>query len=82
MDNPPKHTGIEHVTVISGAFNLGMGDKFDHGKTHSLKAGDFAMMQPGTQHFAWTKEPTIVQVHGVGPWVVNYVNPQDDPRKK
>jgi hypothetical protein len=39
-------------------------------------------MQTKMNHFAWTKEETILQVHGVGPWAVNYVNPADDPRKK
>jgi len=39
-------------------------------------------MQPKTAHFAWNKEETIVQVHGVGPWGVTYVNPADDPRKQ
>jgi len=23
-----------------------------------------------------------VQFHGMGPWVINYVNPADDPRNK
>lgn len=76
------HPAIEHVTVISGAFNLGMGDKFDRSKTKPLGAGSAAIMQPKTNHFAWTKEETIIQVHGVGPWAINYVNPTDDPRKK
>jgi hypothetical protein len=73
---------IEHVTVISGTFHMGKGDKFDMGKTKALTPGGFAIMQPGTQHFAWTKEETIVQIHSVGPWGVTYVNPADDPRKK
>ena len=76
------HPGIEHVTVISGTFNMGTGDKLDPSKTMPLSAGSFAIMQPKTSHFAWTKEETIVQVHGVGPWAINYVNPADDPRKK
>lgn len=76
------HTAIEHVTVISGAFNMGIGDKVDVGKTKSLPAGSVAIMQPKTNHFAWTKEETIVQVHGIGPWTITYVNPADDPRKK
>ena len=76
------HPGIEHVTVISGTFNMGTGDKLDASKTQSLSAGSVAIMQPKTNHFAWTKEETIVQVHGVGPWAINYVNPADDPRKK
>jgi hypothetical protein len=45
-------------------------------------AGGVAIMQPKMNHFAWTKEETILQVHGVGPWAVNYVDPADDPRKK
>lgn len=76
------HPGIEHVTVISGTFNMGTGDKLDPSKTKPLSAGSVAIMQPKTNHFAWTKEETIVQVHGVGPWAINYVNPADDPRKK
>lgn len=76
------HPGVEHVTVISGTFNMGMGDKLDATKTMGLSAGSVAIMQPRTQHFAWTKDETIVQVHGVGPWGVTYVNPADDPRKK
>ncbi|HEY3245279.1 MAG TPA: cupin domain-containing protein [Phycisphaerae bacterium] len=77
-----SHPAIEHVTVISGAFNLGTGDKFDETKTKPLPAGSVAIMQPKTNHFGWMKQETIVQVHGVGPWGVTYVNPADDPRKK
>jgi hypothetical protein len=29
-----------------------------------------------------TDQETVVQVHGVGPWAINYVNPADDPRKQ
>ena len=76
------HPGIEHVTVISGTFNMGMGDQLDRAKTKALTAGGVAIMQPKTNHFAWTKEETIVQVHGMGPWGVTYVNPADDPRKQ
>ena len=65
---PHSHNGIEHVTVLSGTFNLGMGDKLDKSKTMALKAGSIAIMQPKTNHFAWTKDETIVQVHGTGPF--------------
>jgi quercetin dioxygenase-like cupin family protein len=76
------HSGIEHVTVISGTFNMGTGDKLDTKATRALGVGSIVIMQPGTRHFAWTKEETVVQVHGVGPWTVTYVNAADDPRKK
>lgn len=76
------HPAIEHATVLSGTLNMGAGDTFDKSKTKPLSAGSVSIMQPNTNHFAWTKEETVLQVHGVGPWAVNYVNPLDDPRKK
>ena len=76
------HPAIEHVTVISGTFNMGTGDKLDPSQTRPLSTGSVAIMQPKTNHFAWTKEETIIQIHGVGPWAINYVNSADDPRKK
>lgn len=76
------HPAIEHVTVISGTFNMGAGDKLDISKTKPLGAGSVAIMQPQTRHFAWTQNETVIQVHGVGPWAINYVNPADDPRRK
>jgi len=76
------HPAIEHVTVISGSLNLGMGDKLDEAKTKPLSVGSVAIMQPKTNHFGWTKEETVVQVHGIGPWGLTYVNSADDPRKK
>lgn len=79
---PHWHPPIEHATVISGTFNLGIGDKFDATKTKPLSAGSVAIMQPKTNHFGWTKEETIIQLHGVGPWAITYVNTADDPRQK
>ena len=77
-----SHSAIEHVTVLSGVFNMGAGDKLDTSKTQPLGPGSVSIMQPGTNHFAWVDEETVVQIHGVGPWTVTYVNPADDPRKK
>jgi hypothetical protein len=76
------HPAIEHVTVMSGTFNIGIGDKVDRSMTKALATGSVAIMQPKTNHFVWTDQETIVQVHGVGPWAITYVNPADDPRKK
>jgi hypothetical protein len=76
------HPAIEHVTVLSGTLNMGMGDKLDEKKTMALPVGSMAIMQPKVHHYLWTKEGAIVQAHGVGPWGITYVNPADDPRKK
>ena len=77
---PHWHPAVEHVTVISGTLNLGMGDKFNDSAGRALPANSFAFMTPGMRHFAWVQEDTVIQVHGIGPWKINYVNPADDPR--
>ena len=79
---PHTHPGIEHVTVISGSFAMGLGEKWDDKGMHKLGAGDVMIMEPKTPHYAQAKGETVVQIHGTGPWSVNYVNPDDDPRKK
>jgi quercetin dioxygenase-like cupin family protein len=76
------HPADEHVTVLSGTFHMGLGDKLDEAKAKPLTAGSFALMPPKTNHFAFTKAETVIQLHGMGPWGITYVNPADDPRKK
>ena len=68
--------------MISGTVNMGMGDKLDRQKTKALGPGSISIIQPKTNHFVWTKEETVVQLNGVGPWGITYVNAADDPRKK
>ena len=77
---PHHHPADENVTVLSGELFMGMGETFDESKAHALGVGSFATMPTGMRHFAFTKAETVFQVHGVGPWNIIYVNPQDDPR--
>jgi hypothetical protein len=79
---PHWHGKVEHVTVISGKFNLGMGEKFDESKGNAMPVGTFGFLPAQMRHFAWASEATVIQLHGEGPWEINYVNPSDDPRKK
>ena len=76
------HPWVEHATVISGTLHMGIGDKLDRANTHVLTAGSVAVIQPDIRHFSWTSTETVVQVHGMGPLVIHYVNPADDPRRK
>lgn len=76
------HPGVERVTVLSGTFYYGMGDKLDAQKATALVAGSVIVMPPHMNHFAWTKEETVVQLNTTGPWGITYVNASDDPRKK
>ena len=77
-----SHPAVERVTVLSGTFNMGVGDKLDMQKSMALSPGSMMILQPKTNHFAWNKEEVVVQLNGTGPWGVTYVNPADDPRKK
>lgn len=79
---PHWHPVDEHVTVISGTFMAGMGDSYDESKMVTLPAGSYVMMPRMMHHFAGAKGgAALVQVHGVGPFKINYVNAADDPKK-
>jgi quercetin dioxygenase-like cupin family protein len=78
---PHWHPTDEHVTVISGTFALGMGEKFDKAAMKEMPAGSYGMLPAAMRHYAMAKTAATVQVHGMGPFVVNYVNPADDPSK-
>jgi hypothetical protein len=77
---PHTHPKPERVTVISGTFNVGMGEKFDATAGHAMPAGTFGAWAAGMAHFVWAKGDTVIQLHGNGPWIIEYVNPADDPR--
>lgn len=79
---PHWHSTDENVTVIQGVLLIGKGDKLDVGQTEDLPAGSFMRMPKTMHHFAVAKGETIIQVHGIGPFDINYINPADDPRKK
>lgn len=79
---PHTHPKIERVTVISGTFNIGMGDIFDEKATKAMPAGTYGYWPAGMKHFVWAKGETVLQFHGMGPWSIQFVNPNDDPRKK
>ncbi len=81
----PAHTHpvFERVTVLSGTFYLGIGETFDSNKARAYPAGGVAMMPPGMPMYAYTgEEGSVIQIHGTGPWGINYLNPEEDPRNK
>jgi hypothetical protein len=78
---PHWHTQAEYLTIISGGFYFGSGDKPNKADEHALKAGAFHYLPAKAQHYAYTKETTVVQVQGNGPFDINYVNDADDPQK-
>jgi hypothetical protein len=57
-----------------------MGDKFDAPTMKTLPAGGYTVMPPEMRHYLEAKTDSVLEVHGVGPFVITYVSAADDPR--
>jgi hypothetical protein len=79
---PHRHSKDEFVTVISGAFGITAGEKVDRASVKRLPPASFVHLPAGMAHYAVTDVETVVQINGMGPFDVVYVDPKDDPRKK
>ena len=75
------HSMTERITVLSGAFHVGMGDKLDRQASQTLEPGGFVSLPASMRHFGWTTTPTVVQINLEGPFDLFYVNPADNPQK-
>lgn len=76
---PHWHPTAENVTVVKGTFALGMGSKWDPAALKDLPAGGFASAPARMRHFAMCKGDSVLQVHGIGPFLVNWVE-ADKPK--
>ena len=79
---PHRHSEDEVVTVISGGLGVASGEKLDRAAVKPLPAASFVHLPAGMPHFAWTEVESVVQINGIGPFNVVYVNPADDPRRQ
>jgi len=77
---PHWHPNVERVTVISGAFLLGSGERVDPAGVQRLYPGAYTSMPPGMRHYAIAEGETVIQLTSVGPWLIHYVREEDDPR--
>ena len=75
------HPNDYDLTVLSGTIHMGMGDKFDAARGDGLKAGGYLHLPKNTHHYEWSTEDTVIQLSGVGPVGMTYLDPADDPRK-
>jgi quercetin dioxygenase-like cupin family protein len=77
------HPAVERVTVLSGTFHFATGDKFDRAKASTYRSGDAFIVPVGMPMYAFTaKDESVLQIHGVGPWGIHYLDPADAPGKK
>ena len=79
---PHKHPEDRVYTVLSGVFYIGLGEKFDAAKLEAYAPGSVIILPGNTAHFHWAKSGEyITQVTAIGPLGLDYVNPNDDPRR-
>lgn len=80
---PHWHSKDENLTILDGEFHMGMGDKFDESATHKITTHGYIKMPAKTRHFAMSGPMgATLQLNGMGPFDITYVNKADDPRKK
>lgn len=77
---PHWHPTDEHITVLSGTVAFGMGDAMVGKQMQDLAAGGYAVMPASMHHYFAVKTAAVIQVHGIGPFEIHYINAADDPR--
>ncbi|MDP9089169.1 MAG: cupin domain-containing protein [Pseudomonadota bacterium] len=72
---PHTHPIDEHIVVVKGSWAVGMGDRFKKEALEPMEVGDYGFAPRQMAHFALSKSETILQVHGVGPFLTLWVVP-------
>lgn len=75
------HPADELVTVLDGDLSLRMGEGAGV-HSHTFGPGGYAALPAHMRHAASTQDGAILQIEGMGPFELNYVDPKDDPRKR
>jgi len=73
----PAHThpDAREVTILSGTYATGYGERFDPAGLKVLPAGSFYTEPANVPHYIEIKEDVVLQVSGTGPSGRKYVNP-------
>ena len=77
---PHTHPVTEHMTVLSGRFFVGLGETMDKEAARAYGPGSYIAIAADEPAYMWVEEVTVVQVHGVGPFSTEFVEPPDSPR--
>lgn len=73
---PHTHPVVEHMTVLAGRFFVGLGAVMDRAAAVEYGPGSYIAVAAGAPAFMWAEGETVVQVHGVGPFTTEFVNPK------
>ena len=64
---PHTHPDSREVTILSGTYATGYGEKFDPAALKILPAGSFYTEPANLPHYIEIKEEVVLQVSGTGP---------------
>ena len=78
---PHIHPAYERGTVLQGTLHFAHGEEFDPDQTRALPEGSTFIMSPGAPMYGYAEGEVVFQLHGTGPWGIEYVDPEDDPRQ-
>jgi uncharacterized protein (TIGR02246 family) len=65
------HPNGEYLTVLSGSLVMGLGDAVDMRAANRFQAGDFLFVPGREAHFGQVSGPTVLQISGNGPFLLN-----------
>lgn len=74
---PHTHPVAEHMTVLSGRFFVGVGETFDREAAVAYGPGSYVVIAAEVPAYMWAEGPTVVQVHGTGPLITNFLTPPE-----
>lgn len=77
---PHTHPDSREVTILSGTFATGYGEKFDAANLKILPAGSFYTEPANIPHYIAIEEDAVLQVSGMGPSGRRFVDPPGSPK--
>jgi len=72
---PHTHPEDENITVLTGSWALGMGPRLKMSELKPMEPGAFGFVPKNMEHFGYAKVESILQVHGIGPFVNVPIDP-------
>ena len=70
---PHWHTRDERVTILSGLAKVGFGEAWNEETMTSFPAGSFYLNPPMSHHYVWIVEETEMQLTGMKPWELHFM---------
>lgn len=72
---PHTHPEDENITVLTGSWALGMGSHVNMSELEPMEQGALGFVPKKMAHFGYAKVETMLQVHGIGPFVNLPIDP-------